>query len=194
MRGRGRTIVPGEPLHRSRPLRPGGAWFRGPDDEGVIVTPAFLHALGYDEDAPPPAKLLLMGKKGRPIEVPLRGVTEKPLPGLPQGAAGPAAGSARLVSYGDEHVVVASSSEKRSLLVLTDVAFPGWKATVDGQPAKIERVNYLMRGVVVPPGTHRVEMRYEPSSWRLGWIVSLVSLLVLIGLVVAGIRRRGSEA
>jgi hypothetical protein len=121
-------------------------------------------------------------------------VTESPVSGIPRGAAGRSAGSARLVSYDDERAVISTRSPRRSLLVLTDVHFPGWKATVDGKPVDIERVNYLMRGVPVPPGTHRVEMRYEPASWRLGWIVSLVSLLVLIGLVVAGIRRRGRSA
>jgi uncharacterized membrane protein YfhO len=121
-------------------------------------------------------------------------ITESPLSGIPQAAAGRSAGTARLESYDDERAVIESRSPRRSLLVLTDVHFPGWKATVDGKPVDIERVNYLMRGVPVPPGAHRVEMRYEPTSWRLGWIVSLVSLLVLIGLVVAGIRRRGRTA
>ena len=95
------------------------------------------------------------------------------------------------MSYGDERAVIESRARRPSLLVLTDVWYPGWKATVDGKPATIERVDYLMRGVKVPPGTHRVEMRYEPASWRAGWIISLVSLLVLIGLVVAGVRQRG---
>jgi uncharacterized membrane protein YfhO len=76
------------------------------------------------------------------------------------------------------------------VLVLTDVSYPGWKATVDGKDVDLERVDYLLRGVPVPPGRHRVEMRYEPASWRVGWITSLVSLIVLLGLVVAGIRLR----
>ena len=62
---------------------------------------------------------------------------------------------------------------RRSLLVLTDVHYPGWKATVDGREAPIERVDYLLRGVPCPPGEHTVELRYEPASWRVGWIVSV---------------------
>ena len=70
-------------------------------------------------------------------------------------------------------VAVGAGARGASLLVLTDVHYPGWKATVDGRPADVERVNYLLRGVAVPAGTHRVEFRYEPLSWRVGWIVSL---------------------
>ena len=76
------------------------------------------------------------------------------------------------------------------MLVLTDVQFPGWKATVDGRPADIERVDYLLRGVMVPEGTHRVELRYEPLSWRLGWITSGVALALVGGLGLVGWRRR----
>jgi Bacterial membrane protein YfhO len=121
-------------------------------------------------------------------------VTQRPIPGLAQAGAGSppdtAPGYARLISYADERVAAESRSPIPSLLVLTDVKYPGWKATVDGRSVPIERVDYLLRGVPVPAGRHRVEMRYEPASWRAGWIVSLVSLLVLVALVVVGLRGR----
>jgi Bacterial membrane protein YfhO len=123
-------------------------------------------------------------------------VTERALPGLAQagGSSPPAAGSARLTDYEDERAVVTTSAPKRSLLVLTDVHFPGWKATVDGEPADIEQVDYLLRGVMVPAGRHTVEFRYEPLSWRIGWIVSLIALLGVACAALVGWRRRRSPA
>jgi hypothetical protein len=47
-----------------------------------------------------------------------------------------------------------------------------------------------MRGVRVGPGAHTVDFRYAPASWRIGWIVSLLTLLGLGGAWVAGGRRR----
>jgi hypothetical protein len=123
-------------------------------------------------------------------------VTERALPGLPQdpgGSAAPAtptAGSARLVSYGREHVVARASAPRRSLLVLTDVHYPGWKAWVDGRRAPIERVNYLLRGVALPAGSHTIEFTYAPASWRAGWIVSLLASIVVAGVALLGWRRR----
>jgi membrane protein YfhO len=132
-------------------------------------------------------------------------VTERPIDGLPQAgraaatasasaSASARAAAARLVRYEDERVVARVSVARRSLLVLTDVHYPGWKATVDGRDAPVDRVDYLLRGIAVPAGAHTVELRYEPLSWRVGWIVSALATLVLAGVVLVALRsaRRGS--
>jgi hypothetical protein len=118
-------------------------------------------------------------------------VTEHRLPGLAEGAGGaPPVGSARFERYDPDRVVARSRADRRSLLVLSDVHYPGWKARVDGRDAPLERVDYLLRGVVVPAGTHRVEFRYEPVSWRAGWIISVLGLLAVTAALVAGLRAR----
>jgi uncharacterized membrane protein YfhO len=94
------------------------------------------------------------------------------------------------VRYAPERVTVEATARRRGLLVLSDLYYPGWKAEVDGREVEIERVNYLMRGVPLAAGNHRVEFRYEPTSWRMGWALSLAGLGALAGLVVAGLRRR----
>jgi uncharacterized membrane protein YfhO len=98
-----------------------------------------------------------------------------------------------LERYDRERVVARATARRKSLLVLTDVQYPGWRATVDGKSADIERVDYLLRGVVVPAGTHTVEFSYEPASWRAGWILSGLSLLALVGVAALGWRRRREE-
>jgi hypothetical protein len=123
-------------------------------------------------------------------------VTEQRVPGLPDASAQAGdrpdrpAGRARMVSYERERVVVETASARRNLLVLTDTYFPGWEATVDGSQARVRRVDYLLRGVSVPAGRHRVEFRYEPVSWRVGWAVSGLTLLALLAAVFLGGRSR----
>jgi hypothetical protein len=51
-------------------------------------------------------------------------------------------------------------------------------------------VDYLFRGVRLGPGAHTVEFRYEPLSWRIGWIVSLLALVGLVVAIAVGKRRR----
>jgi hypothetical protein len=117
-------------------------------------------------------------------------VTERRLPGLAEGAgAAHPAGRAHIETYEAERVVADTVSEHDALLVLTDLYFPGWKVTVDGDSAPIRRVDYLLRGVSVPGGRHRVEFRYQPASWRVGWIVSGLALLVLIAVGFGAWRR-----
>lgn len=107
-------------------------------------------------------------------------VTEHPLAGVARGVSGSLpAGSAKLVTYQPERVVVRADARRPSLLILDDTWFPGWQARVDGHPAGVARVDYLLRGVTLPAGSHRVEFDYRPASWRAGWIISLVMLLGL---------------
>jgi hypothetical protein len=125
---------------------------------------------------------------------PLRSVavTEEPVPGLRGGSgAGQPAGEARITVDEPERVEAEVRARGDAMLVVTDSFFPGWKASVDGQDAEVRRVDYLLRGVAVPPGSHHVELRYQPLTWRLGWITSALAALALCGVIVLGRRRRG---
>lgn len=120
-------------------------------------------------------------------------VTERRIPRLPEDEAqrpgGP--GAARLIDYGSEHVVAEATVSRPSLLVLTDTYLSGWKASVDGRSVPIHRVDYVLRGVELPAGTHRIELSYGPSSWRIGWIISAVSLILLAAGAFVAWRARG---
>jgi membrane protein YfhO len=115
-------------------------------------------------------------------------VVERPVKGLAAGSGSP--GKAQIAEYEDERVRLETNARRPSLLVLTDSWFPGWKASVDGEDVPIERVDYLIRGVPVPAGAHEVEFRYQPASWRIGWIVSLLALIAILAAAWIGWRRR----
>jgi hypothetical protein len=119
-------------------------------------------------------------------------ITERPVEGVPEagGAAPGDVGRARIVSYENERVVVYADVSRRGLLVLTDVHFPGWEVRVDGREQPLERVDYLLRGVALDPGRHEVEFLYQPASWDAARAISLSGVLVLAGVLVAGLLRR----
>jgi hypothetical protein len=118
-------------------------------------------------------------------------VAEHALPGLTAGGSAPAApATARIVAYGRQRVVLEATAARPAELVLSDLSYPGWRATVDGRGVPLHRVDYLLRGVALPAGAHRVEMTYEPASWRVGWIVSVLALAGLVAAAVVGVRRR----
>ncbi len=117
-------------------------------------------------------------------------VTERAVAGLPsRGPRGTAPGSAAIASYAPERVVVVAKAARPSLLVLTDSYFPGLGCRVDGKRAKIHRVDYLLRGVSVPPGRHRVTFDYRPASFRLGLLISVAALLLTLTTVSVASRR-----
>jgi hypothetical protein len=126
----------------------------------------------------------------RPLE---EAISEEPIAGVPTSGRGESTGRARITRYAPEQVEVKAALEEPGLLVLSDLHYPGWKAEVDGRDVPIERVDYALRGVPLNAGRHLVVFRYEPLSWRLGWIVSLLGLALLAGAVVAGLLARRRE-
>jgi hypothetical protein len=81
--------------------------------------------------------------------------------------------------YGDDFVSLATQADGRRLLVLSDVDYPGWTATIDGRTAPIHQTDYAFRGVSVPAGDHVVEFRYRPASVRYGAYASAAGIIVL---------------
>jgi hypothetical protein len=91
--------------------------------------------------------------------------------------------SVRIVDYGAERVVLRTHGRHAGVVVLTDAYFPGWEATLDGAPVPILRANLAFRGVVAPAGSHTIEMRYRPASFRWGsWIAGAAALALGIAM------------
>ncbi len=111
--------------------------------------------------------------------------------GLPSFTTQPAAGDhAEIVAYTPERVEIQTRNTNRALLVLSDSAYPGWTATVDGQPSLIYTTNYLFRGIDLPPGEHTVLFQYQPMSWRRGlWLSATGGLFCLLLLSVNILQR-----
>jgi len=81
------------------------------------------------------------------------------------------------VSYpSPQRVELEANLESAGIVVLADIHYPGWKLTIDGQPAPIYKVNRLMRGAAVPAGVHRLVYSYEPRSFQVGGTITLAGL------------------
>ncbi|MBI4862734.1 MAG: YfhO family protein [Candidatus Riflebacteria bacterium] len=103
---------------------------------------------------------------------------------LPPGPADPR-DRADILSYDPERVVIRSTASRPGMLVLTDSFERGWKATVDGRPATIYRVDHCFRGISLDAGSHVVEFAYEPLPFAVGW---WLTALGLVGSAVLALR------
>jgi uncharacterized membrane protein YfhO len=75
-----------------------------------------------------------------------------------------------------------------SIVVVSQMYYPGWKARVDGQEVEVVEADYALSGFPVSAGTHEVEFRFEPASFRTGAWITLLSIGMVSGLVI--VRRR----
>jgi len=87
--------------------------------------------------------------------------------------------------YQATKVVVSGKSKEPGVLVLSDVDYPGWIVTVDGEKAEMFPTNIVGRGVFLPAGEHVVTFEYRP--WLL-WIGMLVSSITWLGVIAYGFR------
>jgi hypothetical protein len=120
---------------------------------------------------------------GRTLDLSTMAVVEEALPS--EVAPGPGSpgfnGSARVKLLTDSAMEVETNSSANAFLLTSDTYYPGWKATVDGQLVNIYQADYLIRGVVVPAGSHLVRFEFRPSTLYVGSAVSIASLILLIG-------------
>jgi len=102
-----------------------------------------------------------------------------PWPPPPPPPAAPAtAARAEIVAERPTHLTVETESDRSGFLVLSDLYYPGWEATVDGKPVPIYRADGCIRAVPLTAGTHRVEFRFAPKPLRYGALLGGLSLLL----------------
>src|SRR5262249_3395131 len=81
-------------------------------------------------------------------------------------------------------VMIETDNEQEGLLILSDNYYPGWSATIDGNPVEILRANHTMRAVGVPAGAHVVSFRFAPKIFRASITISVVSsFIVFLALI-----------
>lgn len=90
--------------------------------------------------------------------------------------------TARVVAHRGDAVIIEATSRSGGRLILMELAYPGWTVTVDGQRATSETFERMYRAVKLAAGTHRVEWRYEPVSFRVGVATSLAAMLFAAAL------------
>jgi hypothetical protein len=101
---------------------------------------------------------------------------------------------ARIEKLENETVDLRVRCQSDKFLVLSDIFYPGWQATIDGKPAAILCTDYLLRGVEIPKGDHQVEFRFESRTIQAGAAVSLATLILLLYLSFSAIRQRRADA
>lgn len=104
----------------------------------------------------------------------------------------------RLTKYTPRYLDYEYTASKPGTLVFSEIYYPyGWKATIDGVPADIYRVNYMLRAINVPAGNHTIHMEFDPDSVKKGETIAMAciiimyaTILLIIGLGVYHILRK----
>ena len=90
-----------------------------------------------------------------------------------------------LTSYEANALAFDAETDRDRLAVFSDIYYPGWQCTIDGEPADILRADYVLRAVVIPAGKHKIEFRFDPKSLHTTEAIANTALIMLLVLFLA---------
>ncbi len=102
--------------------------------------------------------------------------------------------TATLTSYQPNALTYDVSSRQGGVIVFSDIYYPGWTCTVDGQPTPIARANYVLRAIRVAPGKHSVSMAFDPRSLHATEATAYTAWAVLLLLALAAAAKSWLDA
>ena len=104
---------------------------------------------------------------------------------LGQAKANNSTATVKLDKYEPNNLQYTVNSKNGGIVVFSEIYYPGWKATVDGQSVELGRVNYILRAVNVKPGKHIVVLDFHPTSISTTETIAYISIVILL-LAIAG--------
>lgn len=95
--------------------------------------------------------------------------------------------SIQLLKYDADTIVYKTVSPSPQFAVFSEIYYPaGWNAYLDGKKTDYYKVNYLLRGMPVPAGTHTIEFRFEPSVYSTSYSIALWSTIAMYIFIIGG--------
>ena len=94
----------------------------------------------------------------------------------------------RLTSYKPNHLKYVSNNKNEGFAVFSEMYYKdGWNATIDGKKSDYIKVDYTLRGMIIPAGKHTIEFKFEPQVVKTGSTIALISFIVMLLLLIGGI-------
>jgi hypothetical protein len=152
--------------------RGGGVWVY--ERPGVFPAAWLVHRVEVEGD-----EEALLGRLNDPAFDPWQAaLVEQPLPCSLGLAAESEEEVVRVTRRSNNIIALEVEAAADGLLVLSEVAYPGWRVSVDGVRVPIVRANYTLRAVCVPAGMHRVTFSFQPGSLTAGALISALAWLL----------------
>lgn len=95
--------------------------------------------------------------------------------------------TAVMTSYAPNHVEYDCKSATGGVLVISEVYYPGWKATIDGKEVELGRVNYVLRALHIDAGNHKVVLDFHPTTIESTETAAYIAMVILLLAVIAAI-------
>jgi len=108
------------------------------------------------------------------------------------------AASIRQTSFDNMAISYESNSSTTSLAVFSEVYYRDWKAYIDGKETPVAKANYVLRALVIPAGTHKIEFKFEPKVFNTSYTISkyagwVLSILLVVFIAYSVVNRKNKK-
>ena len=117
-------------------------------------------------------------------------VFQKDVQGIPFTSNTQGTYSIDFIKYTPGYIKLSCTTSQPGLFFISDTYFPGWHASVDGKKTKIIRTDYAFQGLWLTQGSHTIVLKYAPSSFKYGALLSIIGILSLIGFYFVAFRKK----
>ena len=117
-------------------------------------------------------------------------IVDKKFESIVKSVASDSTASIELMVYEPNYLKYEVSSEKGGTVVFSEIYYPGWISTIDGEEMPHGRANYILRAMNVPAGKHVVEFRFDPKTLHTTETIAFIALglMALLAIVVVVLR------
>jgi len=103
-----------------------------------------------------------------------------------------------MLKYGTKEITYECKTAHKGFAVFSEIYYPeGWVCTIDGKEVPYTRVNYVLRGLEIPAGKHKIVWKFEPTSYGKGttyaYLGSWLIILLVLGLGAFELRKSSQE-
>ncbi len=113
---------------------------------------------------------------------------------LGQAIAPDSSATVHLDSYEPNELKYTVTSQTGGLLVFSEIYYPGWRVTVDGQESELGRVNYVLRAMHIDGGTHQLTLTFKPQTVKttetIAYIALAIMALLIVAIIVLGLKKK----
>jgi hypothetical protein len=113
---------------------------------------------------------------------------------IPQNTSYDPTAMIRQVKFDNDAIQYQSNAASPQVAIFSEIYYTsGWNATIDGKPLEYFKANYVLRGAIIPAGTHTIDFKFQPKSYATGYKIaqfsSYIMMIVLLGAIITEIIR-----
>jgi uncharacterized membrane protein YfhO len=87
-------------------------------------------------------------------------------------------------AFDNDAISYESNSNSSNVAIFSEIYYKDWKAFIDGKQVPFFKANYVLRGLTIPAGKHKIDFKFEPATFYMGKKISNIASWLLFFILI----------